>query len=315
MEAPPPGAPGPGPRSARAFVERITALAHAKAGRPAPERDAPPAVPLVPIYIGVDRPEPQEALREMFLYRLGDARWSVKPATSRFILETGLTGAHEKLVEDQINSGLRPYKAWADPGTAQLVALTLRARLGDQVFRDELLWDVGNPQNTSDAYAMRVCADVGLGADWYGAIRGSLQARLDEVQQDLREAPEEVELVRPSKRVRREPQAPGEPRRGVPRLEPHDPADDDAEAARQAARVVALAARAAARGDAAPAAAQPKAEPGEQAAQQSGAKPEPGQQQQQQREQAQAPPGQEVKPEPGQQPAAPPKPASALPGA
>jgi hypothetical protein len=64
-----------------------------------------------------------------------------------------------------------------------LLLLQLYARLNDQVFRDELLWDVSNPQNTADTYAMRVCSDLGLGCDWYDAIKGHLETRLQEVRQ------------------------------------------------------------------------------------------------------------------------------------
>lgn len=50
-------------RSAKAYSDSVTALAHAKAGKEVPETHRDP-VPLVPIYIGVDR-EPQEPLREV----------------------------------------------------------------------------------------------------------------------------------------------------------------------------------------------------------------------------------------------------------
>ncbi|WIA40122.1 hypothetical protein OEZ86_013524 [Tetradesmus obliquus] len=181
-------------QSATGFVERISKLAHTAAGKPVPETTKE-SVPLVPIYIGVDRDH--EQLREMFLYRHGDKQWSVKPAASRFLLETALPGNLEKTVQDQITAGLKPYKDWQDPGREQLVALQLYARLNDRVFRDELLWDVANPQNTPDTYAMRVCGDLGLGCDWYDVIKGHLESRLQEVRQDLKEAPEEVQLQQP----------------------------------------------------------------------------------------------------------------------
>lgn len=50
-------------RSAKVYTEGIVALAHANAGKDLPETHKEP-VPLVPIYIGVDR-EPQEPLREV----------------------------------------------------------------------------------------------------------------------------------------------------------------------------------------------------------------------------------------------------------
>jgi hypothetical protein len=64
-----------------------------------------------------------------------------------------------------------------------LLALQLYVRLHDRVFRDELVWDVSNPHNTADTYAMRVCGDLRLGCDWYDAIKSHLEARLQEVRQ------------------------------------------------------------------------------------------------------------------------------------
>ena len=62
-------------------------------------------------------------------------------------------------------------------------ALQFYVRRGDQVFRDEVLWDLGNPNNGCEPYAVRVCADLKLGADWFDAIRAHVQQRLDEVKQ------------------------------------------------------------------------------------------------------------------------------------
>lgn len=53
-------------KSAREYTEGIIASAHAKAGKSVPE-DGKEPVPLVPIYIGVDREQPQEPLREVML--------------------------------------------------------------------------------------------------------------------------------------------------------------------------------------------------------------------------------------------------------
>jgi hypothetical protein len=56
-------------------------------------------------------------------------------------------------------------------------------RRGDRVFQDEVVWDVGNPLNTADAYVRHTCADLGLGHEWYEAIRTHLQQQLADVRQ------------------------------------------------------------------------------------------------------------------------------------
>jgi hypothetical protein len=49
-------------QSAKGFIDRISNLAHSAAGKPVPETTTE-SVPLVPIYIGVDRDH--EQLREV----------------------------------------------------------------------------------------------------------------------------------------------------------------------------------------------------------------------------------------------------------
>lgn len=51
-------------RSAKTFVQKISSMAHAAAGKPLKAEDNKEAVPLVPIYIGVDRDH--EQLREVW---------------------------------------------------------------------------------------------------------------------------------------------------------------------------------------------------------------------------------------------------------
>jgi hypothetical protein len=57
----------------------------------------------------------------------------------------------------------------------------LFVRHGSQVFRDEVVWDVGQPVNTPEAYAECVCADLGLGCDWFDAICGHVKDQLHEM--------------------------------------------------------------------------------------------------------------------------------------
>ena len=54
----------------------------------------------------------------------------------------------------------------------------VEAQVGDQVFRDEVQWDLGDPQNTAFSYANAVCCDLGLGWDFAAAITGAVELQL-----------------------------------------------------------------------------------------------------------------------------------------
>lgn len=54
----------------------------------------------------------------------------------------------------------------------------VEAQLRDQVFRDEVEWDMDDPQNTAFSYANAVCCDLGLGWVFAAAITGAVEAQL-----------------------------------------------------------------------------------------------------------------------------------------
>lgn len=54
----------------------------------------------------------------------------------------------------------------------------VEARLRDQVFKDEVEWDLADPQNTAFSYANAVCCDLGLGWEFAAAITGAVEAQL-----------------------------------------------------------------------------------------------------------------------------------------
>lgn len=54
------------------------------------------------------------------------------------------------------------------------------ARKGEEVFRDEMDWDVNCPLNTASAYAASSVRELDLDLAWYEAISSYVQGRIDE---------------------------------------------------------------------------------------------------------------------------------------
>lgn len=69
------------------------------------------------------------------------------------------------------------------PCAAAVPGLQFFVRMGDQVYRDEVLWDVSNPNSNAERYAERMCMDLGLSADWYDAIKAHVQQQLADIRQ------------------------------------------------------------------------------------------------------------------------------------
>ena len=164
----------------------------------------------MPIYIALDLPN--QNLRETFLWRLNDPHWTVATAAARLRMEMGLgpqcaallplsprlarsrgrrrlggrSRRYEKIVHDQIRSGLHKYEKWAPVGGAKgepapggcEVTLNIECGVDGQTFTDTVRWDLNDPQNAPDEYAYSVCADEGLPPKWIEPITEAVRDAL-----------------------------------------------------------------------------------------------------------------------------------------
>lgn len=194
-----PRLPEGAPLGGRATYEALKKSQLDKGGRPAEGEALPPAAlkeprgnasrdasatGLVPIYIALDLPN--QNLRETFLWRLNDPHWTVATAAARLRMEMGLGPQYEKIVHDQIRSGLHKYEKWAPVGGAKgepapggcEVTLNIECGVDGQTFTDTVRWDLNDPQNAPDEYAYSVCADEGLPPKWIEPITEAVRDAL-----------------------------------------------------------------------------------------------------------------------------------------
>ena len=67
---------------------------------------------------------------------------------------------------------------WACVDWSSLWYSQVEAQLQDRVFRDEVDWDLSDPQNTPHKYASAVCYDLGLGWEAAAAIAAAVEEQL-----------------------------------------------------------------------------------------------------------------------------------------
>merc|ERR1712157_573937 len=142
---------------------------------------------LVPIYIALDMPSMQ--LREAFLWKLNDPHWTPTTAAVRLRQELGLPQGYEKLLADQITSGLHRYQGYDAGEEEQLVDIDLEVEVkgdhGLQTFRDRFQWDLSQKQNVLENYAYAVCSDCGLGMINVETIVNALRKKLGDTEAAL----------------------------------------------------------------------------------------------------------------------------------
>ena len=207
---------------------------------PAPLSSPTPAWTL-PIRISITETAPDKPIRvvsEVINYKLGDPLFTPRGVAARVRHDLGLSLDADKAIEDQIAHALKLYRQHQGQSGSvdqKLVHLSIFARKDDEVFVDELDWDLNEPLNTAVFYTSSVCSDLGLDKSWFETICYYVQGRLDELNEDLLARPHIVDLLPPPSQVLREEPIPAE----YPRIEAYD-AGKDGEAERQRGRMRAL---------------------------------------------------------------------------
>ena len=64
-----------------------------------------------------------------------------------------------------------------------LQRVQIAVRLGDLLLRDTVVWDIAQPYNSAEAYAVMVCEGLGLRFPWYAAIVAHVQQLIADIQQ------------------------------------------------------------------------------------------------------------------------------------
>lgn len=56
--------------------------------------------------------------------------------------------------------------------------MQVEVQVQDRVIKDEVEWDMDDPQNTAFSYAHALCSDLGLGCDFAAAIMKAVETQL-----------------------------------------------------------------------------------------------------------------------------------------
>ncbi|GAQ83256.1 hypothetical protein KFL_001410140 [Klebsormidium nitens] len=140
---------------------------------------------LVPIYVNLTHNTFQ--LQDCFLYRL-QAHAPPEPikVARKMWEELGVPAALERVIATQLNVGLKKYHK-KDLCKEHLVEVNLNVELEGRTYKDRVLWDLNEPQNSPDEFAFSVCTDLGLPMSFVDPIRTDVLKQLVEKWKEQRE--------------------------------------------------------------------------------------------------------------------------------
>jgi len=77
-----------------------------------------------------------------------------------------------------MNKQINLYKKYERVDGEVIRIIKLDIRIDDIVLNDQFEWDINNPDNSPDAFAIAMCADLGLGAEFILPIAHSIKEQI-----------------------------------------------------------------------------------------------------------------------------------------
>jgi len=77
-----------------------------------------------------------------------------------------------------MNKQINLYKKYERIDGEVIRTIKLDIRIDDIVLNDQFEWDINNPENAPDAFAIVMCADLGLGAEFILPIAHSIKEQI-----------------------------------------------------------------------------------------------------------------------------------------
>ena len=77
-----------------------------------------------------------------------------------------------------MNKPINQYRKYERIDGEIIRIIKLDIRIDDIVLNDQFEWDINNPDNSPDSFALGLCADLGLGSEFILPISHSIKEQI-----------------------------------------------------------------------------------------------------------------------------------------
>ena len=112
--------------------------------------------------------------------------------------EQKLPQAFAKEITRTIEQKLSRYEKYHPGNYECLQVLEIEVRVDNLVLRDRLIWDINNLENSPEAFAQMLCADLGLGGDVAASVSNAIREKIcfyQKQQQKIMTPPEPLQEI------------------------------------------------------------------------------------------------------------------------
>lgn len=143
--------------------------------------DTPPADNLIPIRL--DLTVDGHRINETFCWSASEQTLTPALFAAQLSSDLGLPATAAPAIADHLSEQLALHVTTSSrpAGGESRHIVRLEVRIGRVVLRDQFEWDLSESSNNPDAFAERLCADVGLRSDHVPAVAHALREQLAEL--------------------------------------------------------------------------------------------------------------------------------------
>lgn len=132
---------------------------------------------LVPININIELEG--KKYKDTFFWNLNEPYLTVESFARILVNDNQLSQNFELEIISQMKKQISSYKKFDKiEGEELLKVIKLDIRIGDMEYRDQIEWDVSNPENDPEEFAIKVCSDMGLGTEFILPIVHSIREQI-----------------------------------------------------------------------------------------------------------------------------------------
>lgn len=141
----------------------------------------PQTEPLVPIRLDLSL-DGGRRVQETFMWNLRESSIAPQAFAAHLALDLGLPDSAREPIAEAMQEQIAAFVPPAPRSEAECRhVVRLAVRVGRIVVRDQFEWDLQAPENNPEAYAERLCIDIGLGTEHVPAVAHAVREQLVEL--------------------------------------------------------------------------------------------------------------------------------------
>ena len=139
---------------------------------------------IIPININIEIEG--KKIKDCFFWNINEPYLTVESFVRIYANDNQLPQSFEPEIIAQIKkkiSSYKPFELFDNEENIKVIKLDIR--IGDMEYKDQIEWDVSNPDNDPEEFAQVVCNDMGLGTEFVVPIAHSIREQILEHQKNV----------------------------------------------------------------------------------------------------------------------------------